>query len=348
MKTLGVVLVTVSLALSVLIGLTVAARRGGPTGDTARKQAVIGLSMDTLKEARWQRDRDLFVKRAAELGAEVMVLSANSDDIRQAQDVQSLIASGVDAIVIIPHDGRAMAKSVQDAKAAGIPVIAYDRLITDCDLDLYITFDNVRVGELQARYLVDHLPTPGKGRIVRLYGSPTDNNAKLFKQGQDNVLGPLIERGDIQVVHEDWVMNWEPQNAKKIMNAAINKVGDAFDAVLASNDGTAGGAIQSLLEEGLAGKKLVTGQDADQVACQRLVAGTQTMTVYKPITRLATRAAELAASLAHRDVLIARDALDNGRRQVPAVFLEVIALDQSNLDTVIQDGFHTREEVYGK
>ena len=185
MKTLGVVLVTVSLTLSVLIGLTVAARRGGSTGGSVRKQAVIGLSMDTLKEARWQRDRDLFAKRAAELGAEVMVLSANSDDIRQAQDVQSLIASGVDAIVIIPHDGRAMAKSVQDAKAAGIPVIAYDRLITDCDLDLYITFDNVRVGELQARYLVDHLPTPGKGRIVRLYGSPTDNNAKLFKQGQD-------------------------------------------------------------------------------------------------------------------------------------------------------------------
>jgi len=348
MKTLGVVLVTVSLILSVLIGLTVAARRGGAAGEAVRQRAVIGLSMDTLKEARWQRDRDLFAKRAGELGAEVMVLSANSDDIRQAQDVQSLIASGVDAIVIVPHDGRAMAKSVQDAKAAGIPVIAYDRLITDCELDLYITFDNVRVGELQARYLVDHLPTPGKGRIVRLYGSPTDNNAKLFKQGQDNVLGPLIERGDIQVVHEDWVMNWEPQNAKKIMNAAINKVGDAFDAVLASNDGTAGGAIQSLLEEGLAGKKLVTGQDADQVACQRLVAGTQTMTVYKPITHLATRAAELAVSLARREVIIARDALDNGRGQVPAVFLDVIALDKGNLDTVIQDGFHTREEVYGK
>src|SRR5678815_877326 len=146
---------------------------------------LIGLSLDTLKEARWQADRDMFVQRATELGARGLDLSANGDDTVQISDVEKLITNGVDLLVIVPHDGRAMAKAVRMAHDAGIPVIAYDRIIRDSDLDLYVSFDNVKVGELQARYLVDHLPTPGKGRIVRLYGAKTDNNAQLFKQGQD-------------------------------------------------------------------------------------------------------------------------------------------------------------------
>ena len=350
MKNLCVVLTTVSLALSILIGI-VLAKRGGQDAETethAGRRILIGLSMDTLKEARWQHDRDLFVARAAELGADVKVLSANSDDIRQAQDVSALIASKVDVMVVIPHDGRAMAKSVNDAKKASIPVIAYDRLITDCDLDLYLTFDNVKVGEAQARYLVDHLSTPGKGRIVRLYGAPSDNNAKLFKQGQDNVLAPYIERGDIEVVHEDWVDDWDPQNAKKIMNAAMNRVGSAFDAVLASNDGTAGGAIQALKEEGLAGKRMVTGQDADLVACQRIAGGTQTMTVYKPVSHLARRAAELAVAMAKGQPVVANSSLANGHRDVPSVFLEIHSIDRDNLHILVEDGFHTQEEVFGR
>ena len=155
-------------------------------------------------------------------------------------------------LVIVPHDGAAMAKAVTMAHQAGIPVIAYDRLIRDSDLDMYVSFDNVRVGELQAQFVIDQLK--GKGKIVRIYGSKTDNNAALFKQGQDNVLKPYLDRGDIQVVHEDWADDWKPENAKRIMNAAITAKGNAFDAVLASNDGTAGGAIQALTEEGLAGQ----------------------------------------------------------------------------------------------
>lgn len=346
MRTSGPILVTVSLILSALIGLAIARGRHEGGEKKENRGAVIGLSLDTLKEARWQRDRDLFVRRAAELGAEVKVLSANSDDIRQAQDVQALITEHVDVIVIVPHDGKSMAKSVKAAKAAGIPVVAYDRLITDCDLDLYITFDNVKVGEMQARYLVDHLPTPGKGRIVRLYGAPTDNNAKLFKEGQDRVLKPYLDSGAITVVHEDWVLNWEPQNAKKIMNAAINKVGADFDAVLASNDGTAGGAIQSLKEEGLAGSRLVTGQDADLVACQRIVGGIQTMTIYKPISHLARRAAEVAVAMATGRPVVVRDVISNGQVDVPSVLLEVVAVDAGNMQAVIEDGFHSREDIY--
>lgn len=225
-----ILLVLASLILSVLIGVSLSARHSGTSRSEDDEGLVIGLSMDTLKEARWQRDRDIFVKRAEALGAKVLVQSANSDDTRQIQQVKSLIANKVKVLVIIPHDGTAMAKAVEEAGKAGIPVMAYDRLITDCDLDLYLSFDNIKVGEQQAGYLVDKIN--GKGRIIRIYGAPTDNNAKLFKQGQDNVLKSYIDSGAITVVHEDWAENWDPGNAKKIMNAALTTLGDTFDAVL--------------------------------------------------------------------------------------------------------------------
>ena len=340
-------LVVLSLALSILIGVSLSrSNRGAATAGDSGQGTVIGLSMDTLKEARWQKDRDLFVERAEELGAKVLVQSANSDDTRQIQDVKSLLANGVDVLVLIPHDGVAMAEGVRLAHQAGVPVIAYDRLIRDSDLDLYLSFDNVRVGEMQARFVVDQMQ--GRGRIVRIYGAPTDNNARLFKQGQDNVLEPLIARGDVEVVHEDWAADWSPGNAKKIMNAAITSQGTDFDAVLASNDGTAGGAIQALKESQLAGKVSVTGQDADLVACQRIMAGTQSMTVYKPVHHLARRAAELAVDFAEGRPVVANGAVDNGAIEVPSVLLEVVAVTRDNLmDTVVADSFHTAEAVSG-
>lgn len=341
------ILMTVSLALSILIGLFLS-RQGAVSGGSSGPEAItIGLSMDTLKEARWQGDRDRFVARCKELGAEVLVQSANSDDTRQMQDVEALISRGVKALVIVPHDAVAMGKAVEKANKAGIPVIAYDRLIKDCDLDLYLSFDNVRVGELQAQFLVDRLKKAGgKGRIVRIYGAPTDNNAKLFKQGQDNVLKPLLDRGELTVVHEDWADDWKPENAKKITNAAITKLSGQFEAVLASNDGTASGAIQALTEEGLSGKVLVTGQDAELAACQRIVAGTQSMTIYKPLKTLAKGAAETAVQLAKGKPIIARQAVNNGHKDVPALLYEVITVDCDNMKTVIDDEFQSYEDVY--
>jgi D-xylose transport system substrate-binding protein len=339
--------VAVSFVLSVLIGL-VLSQRGTETGGVSKGggQLLVGLSLDTLKEARWQADRDRFVSRAEELGAKVNVNSANSDDSQQMRDVESLLTSGAKVLVIVPHDGVAMAKGVELANKAGVPVISYDRIIMNCDLDLYLSFDNVKVGELQAQFLLEHLPTPFKGKIVRIYGAPTDNNARLFKQGQDNVLKPYIERGDIVVVHEDWASDWMPENAKKVMNAAITKT-RAFDAVLATNDGTAGGAIQSLIEEGLAGKIMVTGQDADLAACQRIAAGSQTMTIYKPIKILATTAADLAVDLARGKPVVARGEVNNGKKNVPAVLCPVVVVTKDNLvTTVIRDGYQSYDEVY--
>jgi D-xylose transport system substrate-binding protein len=342
---LRIALVVLSCLLSVITGL-VLARSGGEQKGAATGRLRIGLSMDTLKEERWQGDRDMFVRRAQDLGATVEVLSANSDDTRQIRDVEALLTSGIDALVIIPHDGAAMARAVELAHREGVPVLAYDRLITNSDLDLYMTFDNVKVGELQAQFLVDQLGSGGRKRVVRIYGSKTDNNAKLFKQGQDNVLEPLIKSGAVEVVHEDWAQDWRPENAKRITNSAITKAGQ-FDAILASNDGTAGGAIQALTEEGLAGKVLVTGQDAELAACQRIVGGTQSMTIYKPLSRLANQAAEVAVKLAKRQPIIAKAELDNGKVQVPSVLLDVISVTRENLDeTVIADGFHKREAIY--
>jgi D-xylose transport system substrate-binding protein len=333
-----VLLVLVSCALSVITGLVIA--RGGAGVTAARQRPLIGLSMDTLKEERWQIDRDLFTAAAQAAGADVLVQSANSNDVVQLQNIESLITQKVDVLVIIPKDAAAMAKGVELAHQAGIPVLSYDRLITGCDLDLYLTFDNVKVGELQAKFLADRIPPSGKLRLIRIYGAKTDNNAKLFKQGQDNILQPLIAAGKVEVLFEDWTEDWKPENAKKITNAAITKIGQNFDAILASNDGTAGGAIQALTEEGLAGKIIVTGQDADLAACQRIAQGTQAMTVYKPIQSIATKAAELALKLARRQPIVARDAVSNGKIDVPSVLLEITSVTKENLrDTVVKDGF---------
>ena len=181
----------------------------------SKDKPVIGLSLDTLKEERWQHDRDTFIAAAEKLGASVIVQSANSDDTRQVRDVESLISRGVDVLVIVPHNGSAMTRAVKSANEAHIPVIAYDRLIMNCAIDYYLTFDNVKVGEAQAGYAVAHLPPDRPARIVRIYGAPTDNNAKMFKQGQDNILDPLIKAGKIEVLHEDWALDWKPENGKK-------------------------------------------------------------------------------------------------------------------------------------
>jgi D-xylose transport system substrate-binding protein len=344
MKNIG--LVSLSLILSVLIGLSLAGSGSQPAENGGNKKLVIGFSLDTLKEARWIKDRDIFVAKAEELGAEVLVNSANSNDAAQLQNIDSLIAKNVDVLVIVPHDGAAMAKAVEKAHAKGIPVIAYDRLITGCDLDMYITFDNERVGELQAQYLISSLPKGQKSKIVRIYGAPTDNNAKLFKKGQDRVVDQAVKDGLVEVIHEDWADNWDPVNAKRIVNAAMASKGKDFAAILASNDGTAGGAIQALKEEDLAGKVIVTGQDADLVAVQRILAGTQHMTIYKPIKNIASSAAALAIKMAQGKPVIARSAVNNGKIDVPSLLLEVTTVQKDNVEeTVVKDGFHTTEEL---
>lgn len=306
---------------------------------------IIGMSMDTLKEERWQKDRDIFSAKVKELGGEVKVLAANGDDATQMSQAEQLISQGVDVLVVIPHNAEATAPIVDKAHKEGIKVISYDRLIKNSEVDYYISFDNVRVGEMQAKAVTDKV---NKGNFVYIGGADTDNNAHMFKQGAMNILNPLKEKGDIKIVYDQFSKDWKPEEALKNMENALTANKNNIQAVVAANDGTAGGVIQALAAQGLAGKIPVSGQDADLAAVQRIAEGTQTMTVYKPIKAIATKAAEMAVALA-KDGKVgdAGKKVNNGKIDVPSILLDPIAVDKTNLaDTVIKDGFHKLEDVY--
>lgn len=311
----------------------------------AGRPVVIGLSLDTVREERWQRDRDQFVARAESLGAKVLVQVANNDDARQNAQCENLLTQGVDVLVVAPHNSESAAAIVRSAHRAHVPVIAYDRLINGADLDLYMSFDNLRVGRLQAEYAVARKP---RGRYVLIAGAPTDNNAHLYHDGQMQVIKPYIDSGAIQVVGDQWASDWQPLEALKIMENALTRNANRVDAVVVSNDGLAGGVIQALAEQNLAGKVIVTGQDAELSACQRVVSGTQSMTVYKPIRALASRGAEVAMLLARRQpVPDAVGSINNGFKDVPCILIPPVPVDRdAMMATVIADGFHTLEDVY--
>lgn len=334
------------LALSALV-LNACSSGSNKAAKGADKPIVIGLSLDTVREERWQRDRDEFVKRATELGATVKVQVANNDDARQNAQCENLLTQGVDVLVVAPHNSESAATIVKSAHQAGVPVIAYDRLIKQCDVDLYMSFDNVEVGRLQAGYAVKRVP---KGRYQLIAGAPTDNNAHLFREGQLEVLKPFVDRGDITIVGDQWANDWQPVEALKIMENALTRNANRIDAVVCSNDGLAGGAIQALAEQKLAGKVVVTGQDAELAACQRVLAGTQSMTIYKPIAALARRGAEAAIRLARKQpVPDATATIDNGLKPVPALLIAPVAVDAANMDsTVVADGFHTKAALAGE
>lgn len=304
---------------------------------------VIGMSMDTLKEERWQKDRDIFTKKVEELGGEVKVLAANGDDATQLSQAEQLISQGVDVLVVIAHNAEATAPIVEKAHKEGIKVIAYDRLINNADVDYYISFDNVRVGEFQAQAVIDNAP---KGNIVYIGGADTDNNAHMFREGAMNILKPLVEKGDIKIVYDQFSKDWKPEEALKNMENALTANNNDVQGVVAANDGTAGGSIQALTAQGMAGKIPVSGQDADLAAVQRIAEGTQLMTVYKPINTIATKAAEMAMEAAKDETISTEKSVNNGKFDVPSVLLDPIAVNKDNLDVLIKDGFHKLEEVY--
>jgi D-xylose transport system substrate-binding protein len=333
------------LALWIASGCSRPSAEKAGTAPAGGKKIRIGFSMDTLKEERWHRDRDLLVKRANELGAEVLVQAANGNDALQNSQAENMLTQGVDVLLVAPHNGKSAAVIVEAAHKAGVPVIAYDRLINDADVDLYMSFDNERVGQMQAEYLVQRRP---KGNYVVIGGAPTDNNAHLYHKGQMSVIEPYVKRGDIRIVADQWARDWLAVEALKIMENALTRAANQVDAVVAANDGVAGGAIQALAEQNLAAKTLVSGQDAELSACQRIAAGTQSMTVYKPIQRLAGKAAEVAVKLARKQPHgETTRGLPNGKVDVPSILLEPIAVDKDNLaSTVIADGYQKLEDVY--
>jgi D-xylose transport system substrate-binding protein len=309
------------------------------------KRPRVGLLMDTLaKEERWTRDRDLFVERADRLGAEVLVESAERDDAKQLQLAESLLERGVRALVVVPHSAEAAAKIVEAAKKRSVPVISYDRLILKADIDLYLSYDNRMVGEQQAQYLRNRAP---KGNYILLGGAPTDHNAKLVREGQMGVLEDAVKRSDIKIVADPWVPDWRAEAAMQLTEEALKKANNKVVAVVASNDVTAGGAIQALEKHGLAGKVLVSGQDANLEAVRRLVNGTQTMTVYKPLRPIALWAANAAVQMAKGEKVEGTSTVDNGLKPVPALLWTPTVIDKDQIPILINDRFHTKDQIYG-
>jgi len=320
------------------------------TGGAAREPHAgpvrIGFSMDTLKEERWQRDKRLVEQRAKEVGASLDVQVANGDDAVQTKQADNMLTKGVDVLIVAPHNGEIAASIVEAAHRKGVPVIAYDRLIRNSDVDLYLSHQVEKIGEIQADYALKRVP---KGNYVLIGGSPTDFNAILLRKGQMNVLKPAIDRKDIKIISEQFAREWKAEEALRITEDALTRTGNKIQAIVASNDGTAGGAVSALEAAGLAGKVLVTGQDAQKDAMQRIVKGTQTMTVYKPIQPLAFGAVDAALKLARKEPVNAPTKINNGKIDVPSILIEAIAVDKNNVDsTVIKDGYFTRQDIYGQ
>lgn len=320
----------------------------GHAAASADESLKIGLSMPSQIVERFVRDKDFFVAEAAKRGHEVLVQIANEDPAKQNSQVENLVAQGIDVLVINPHDAKSAATAVTAAKGAGIPVVSYVRLVYNADVDAWVADDFRESGRLQAQYLIDHAP---KGNYVILRGADEDYNWTLFHEGQMERLKPLIDSGAVKVVLDQHAKGWKPENALAIVENALTLTNNDIAAVLAPNDGLAGGAIQALAAQNLAGKVPVTGGDAGLDAAKRIVAGTQSMTVYRDIEKLAATAVDVAERLANKKPIddLAKGTIANDAKDVPTVFGAAVTVTKDNLDAVlIESGYQKREEVYGK
>jgi D-xylose transport system substrate-binding protein len=322
---------------------------GGGGGDGGGGGGSIALLLPESKTARYEsQDRPNFEKKVKELCSDCDIIYSNADQdaAKQQQQAEAAITKGAKVLVLDPVDAASAGAIVTRAKQSDIPVISYDRLITDADIDYYISFDNEQVGKLQGESLVKKLTDDGaKGDLIMINGAPTDNNAKLFKEGAHSV----IDSSDYKIAKEYDTPDWSPDKAQQEMEQAITAVGkDGFVGVYAANDGTAGGAIAAMKGNGVDPKKIpTTGQDAELAAIQRILIGEQYMTVYKAIKPEAEQAAELAVQLAKGETPPApKDKVDNGTEQVPSILLTPVAVTKDNInDTIVKDGFWSADEI---
>ena len=287
----------------------------------------IGLVFDSFVIERWQKDRDVFVSTAKEYGAEVNVQNANGDIDTQISQIRYLIKKKVDVLVVVCIDSDGLADVIAEAEDAGIRVIAYDRMIKNANVDLYISFDNEKVGTLMGQALVQA-------------GLP--NNVSQVEKGFQTVM----DENDIEIVGSMHADGWKAEFAYDYINEHPELLDD-LDAIMCGNDGIATSTVRALAEKRLASKIRIVGQDAELEACQRIVEGTQVMTVYKPVEKQAQAAAVYACRLARgEDISTDRTEYD-GTYNVPAVVLEPIAVNADNMQKVIiNSGFHLKEEVY--
>lgn len=312
-----------------------------PVAEEEQKSIKIGLSFDSFVLERWLRDRDAFVTVANALGAEVNVQNANGDVEEQIEQIRYLIRKQVDVLVVIATDCMALSEVAQEVKSAGIPVISYDRLIQNADSDLYISFNNEKVGEYMAETMMKEIPEGGE--IFMIQGPEEDNNVKLIRDGFNRAL----EGSNLKVAYTGNCQGWLAEQAVEILNEGLKQFPDV-KGIMCGNDDIASQVVNTLAETRKAGDTVVVGQDGDLAACQRIAEGTQTMTVYKSVENLAEMAAEMAVKLARREALgLDGQTMNDGSYDVPCCLLEPVAVSGENLDQVIIDGgVHSGNDVY--
>lgn len=304
----------------------------------------IGLLMDSYVVDRWYLDQKLFTDKIRELGGECFVEVPHGDPDEQVRLGKKLIDRGVDVLVIVPSDSRKAAAIVKAANAKKIPVISYDRLILSKGLSFYISYNNTKVGNLQAEYVLKKVP---KGKYLLINGPPTDYNAVLFRKGQLEVLQPFIDKGDVELVGDIVLNEWSEIEALMRIDELFSTTTIKPDAIIAANDALATGTIQALPID-MVGKVIVTGQDAELIAIKNIIAGTQTMTVYKPIKDLAYRAAEIAMGFSKGKGPKNSIKLKSEDVEVDAILLNPLVVDKSNYkSTVVQDGHVALSEIEG-
>ncbi len=309
----------------------------GATMATSAIAQTVGVSWSNFQEERWKTDEAAIVAALEAGGASYVSADAQSSASKQLSDVESLIAQGVDAMIILAQDTQAIIPAVEAAAAEGIPVIAYDRLIEDARA-LYITFDNVEVGRMQARAVFAAQPT---GNYVMIKGSPTDPNSDFLRGGQQEIIQAAVDAGDITIVGEAYTDGWVPANAQRNMEQILTAVDNQVDAVVASNDGTAGGVVAALTAQGMDGIP-VSGQDGDHAALNRVAKGTQTVSVWKDARELGKAAGEAAVAMIGGAGLadVGETVFTTpGGVDVNAIFLAPNPITQENLSVVVDGGW---------
>ena len=328
-----------TLSMLVMAGLL------GAQGVALAKDLVVGVSWSNFQEERWKRDEAAIKVALQKLGAKYISADAQASNEKQLSDIEGLISRGANALIVLAYDADAVLPAVQKAKAEGIPVVAYDRLIQDPSV-LYLTFDNIEVGRIQAREVLKVKPA---GNYVFIKGSPTDPNADFLHKGQLEVLDKAIKAGKIKVVGEQYTEGWSPEVAQKNMEQILTKTNNKVDAVVASNDGTAGGAVAAMKAQNLTGVP-VSGQDADIAALNRVARGDQTVTVFKDTRTLGEAAGAFAVAMAKgtKASSVKGAAVWTGgtkKLPIPSVFLKPVPITAANLSYVIDAGWTTKQQV---
>ena len=299
----------------------------------------IGIVFDSFVIERWERDRDIFTSTAKDLGADVIVGNANGEVEEQKSLISHMIDSDVDVLVIIATDGSKLKQEISNARKEGIRVISYDRLIQNADTDLYITFDNETVGKFMADAVNEAMPKGGN--YMKANGSPADYNVTLVNKGFDAEIND-----NLKMIDSFSCDNWDDSIAYRYLTDHAEDVDNA-GAFVCGNDAIAGQVVRVLAERKKAGSVTVTGQDADLDACQRIIEGTQTITVYKPIDKLAETAADYAVQMAKGKMPKTEDTMNDGTYDVPYIAIQPVKVTKENMDsTVIASGFHRKEDVY--